>query len=41
LVGVIEKDPVMTLRILRVVNSAYYALPKKTASVAQAVVYLG
>lgn len=41
LVGVIEKDPVMTLRILRVINSAYYALPKKIGSVAQAVIYLG
>ncbi|WP_126445914.1 HDOD domain-containing protein [Sulfuricystis multivorans] len=41
LVGVIEKDPVMTLRILRVINSAYYALPNKIGSVGQAVVYLG
>lgn len=41
LVDVIEKDPVMTLRILRVINSAYYALPKKISSVAQAVIYLG
>lgn len=41
LVGVIEKDPVMTMRILRVINSAYYALPNKIGSVGQAVVYLG
>lgn len=41
LVGVIEKDPVMTMKILRVVNSAYYSLPNKVTSVNQAVVYLG
>lgn len=41
LVGVIEKDPVMTMKILRVINSAYYGLPNKIASVGQSVVYLG
>jgi putative nucleotidyltransferase with HDIG domain len=41
LVGVIEKDPVMTVKILRVINSAYYSLPKKITSVNQSVVYLG
>ena len=41
LVAVIEKDPVMTLKILRVVNSAFYGLPNKVTSVNQAVVYLG
>jgi len=41
LVGVIEKDPVMTMKILRVINSAYYGLPNKVTSVAQSVVYLG
>lgn len=41
LVGVIEKDPVMTLKILRVINSAYYGLPNKINSVGQSVVYLG
>ncbi len=41
LVGVIEKDPVMTMRILKVINSAYYALPTRIASVSQSVVYLG
>ena len=41
LVGVIDKDPVMTVKVLRVVNSAYYSLPYKVASVNQAVVYLG
>lgn len=41
LVGVVEKDPVMTMKILRVINSAYYALPQKITSVSQSVVYLG
>lgn len=41
LVGVIEKDPVMTMKILRIINSAYYGLPQRITSVAQAVVYLG
>lgn len=41
LVGVVEKDPVMTMKILRVINSAYYGLPNKITSVAQSVVYLG
>ena len=41
LVGVIEKDPVMTVKILKVINSAYYGLPNKINSVSQSVVYLG
>ena len=41
LVGVIEKDPVMTMKILKVINSAYYGLPQKITSVGQSVVYLG
>ena len=41
LVNVIEKDPVMTMKILKVINSAYYGLPNKITSVAQSVVYLG
>ena len=41
LVAVIEKDPVMTMKILRVINSAYYSLPNKITSVNQSVVYLG
>ena len=41
LVSVIEKDPVMTVKILRVINSAYYSLPNKITSVGQSVVYLG
>jgi putative nucleotidyltransferase with HDIG domain len=41
LVGVIEHDPVMTVKLLRIVNSASYGLPNKVASVNQAVLYLG
>jgi len=41
LVQVIDKDPVMTLKVLRVVNSAHYSLPKQVTSINHAVVYLG
>lgn len=41
LVQVIEKDPVVTVKVLRVVNSAYYSLPKQITSINHAVVYLG
>ena len=41
LVQVIDKDPVVTVKVLRVVNSAYYSLPKQVTSINHAVVYLG
>lgn len=41
LVEVIDKDPVVTVKILKVVNSAYYSLPRQITSVGHAVVYLG
>jgi putative nucleotidyltransferase with HDIG domain len=41
LVQVIDKDPVVTVKILKVVNSAYYSLPKQITSINHAVVYLG
>ncbi|MDT7515986.1 HDOD domain-containing protein [Rhodoferax mekongensis] len=41
LVDVIDKDPVVTVKILRVVNSAYYSLPRQVTSIGHAVVYLG
>lgn len=41
LVEVIDKDPVVTVKVLKVVNSAYYSLPKQITSVGHAVVYLG
>ncbi len=41
LVEVIDKDPVVTVKVLKVVNSAYYSLPKQITSVGEAVVYFG
>jgi putative nucleotidyltransferase with HDIG domain len=41
LVQVIDKDPVVTVKVLRAVNSAYYSLPKQITSINHAVVYLG
>lgn len=41
LIMVIEKDPVMTMKLLRILNSAYYSFPKQITSVSQSVVYLG
>lgn len=41
LVQVIGKDPVVTVKVLRVVNSAYYGLEKKITSIDHAVVFLG
>ena len=41
LVRVIDHDPVFTVKILRVVNSAYYSLPKQITSINHAVVYMG
>jgi len=41
LVQVIDKDPVVTVKILKVVNSAYYSLPRQITSINHAVVFLG
>jgi putative nucleotidyltransferase with HDIG domain len=41
LVQVIDHDPVLTMRILKVVNSAYYGLSQPIVSVKHAVVYIG
>ncbi len=41
IVRVIESDPVMTVKILKVINSAYYGLPKKITSIQRAVVHIG
>lgn len=41
LVDVIDKDPVVTVKILKVVNSAYFSLPKQVTSIGNAVVFLG
>ena len=41
LAQVIDKDPVLTVRLLKVVNSAYFRLPKQINAIGHAVVYLG
>ncbi|HOE43534.1 MAG TPA: HDOD domain-containing protein [Rhodoferax sp.] len=41
LVHVIGKDPVITIKVLRVVNSAYYSLSNQITSIDHAVVFLG
>ena len=41
LVEVIEHDPILTLNILKLVNSAYFGLATEVTSVKHAVVYLG
>ena len=41
MVGVIEHDPVMTMKLLKLVNSAYYSLPRQVISINHAVVYAG
>ncbi|RKX24914.1 MAG: hypothetical protein DRP45_07155, partial [Candidatus Zixiibacteriota bacterium] len=41
LAAVLVKDPVVTTRILRVVNSPYYGAARKIGSVSQAVVMIG
>lgn len=41
LVDVVDKDPVVTVKILKVVNSAYYNLPRQITSIGHAVVYMG
>ena len=41
LVSVIEKDPVMTMKLLHIINSAYYSFPKQITSVNQSIVFIG
>jgi putative nucleotidyltransferase with HDIG domain len=41
LVGVIEHDPILTLKVLKLVNSSYFGLASEITSVKHAVVYLG
>lgn len=40
-VQIIERDPVMTVKVLRIINSPYYGLPQKISSIPRAVVHLG
>lgn len=41
LVTVIDRDPVLTLKMLKVVNSAYFRLPRQINAIGHAVVFLG
>lgn len=41
IVQVIESDPLMTVKVLKVINSPFYGLPQKISSVQRAVVHLG
>lgn len=41
IVGVIDHDPVMTMKILKLVNSAYFGLSRKVTSINHSVVLLG
>ncbi len=41
LVEVVKRDPVLTLKILKLVNSPYFGLVKEVTSINQASVYLG
>lgn len=41
LVRVIERDPVVTVKVLQMVNSSFYCLPRKLTSANHAVAYLG
>lgn len=41
IVHVIESDPLMTVKVLRVINSPFYGLAQKISSVQRAVVHLG
>ncbi|UCC44659.1 MAG: HDOD domain-containing protein [Candidatus Zixiibacteriota bacterium] len=41
LAGVLEKDPALTAKVLRIVNSAFYGVGRQVGSVRQAVVTLG
>ena len=41
MVMVVEQDPVMTMKLLRVINSASYGFSKQVTSVNQAMVFLG
>lgn len=40
-VQIIECDPVMTVKVLKVINSPYYGVPQKISSIPRAVVHLG
>jgi HD-like signal output (HDOD) protein len=41
LTSIVERDPAMATKLLQLVNSAFFGLPREISSVAQAVSYLG
>ena len=41
LVRLVEHDPILTMRVLRLVNSAYFGLSRQVTSIKQGVVYIG
>ncbi|TPV95890.1 MAG: HDOD domain-containing protein [Myxococcales bacterium FL481] len=41
LVGIIERDAGLATKVLQIVNSAFFGLPKRTSSIGQAVKYIG
>lgn len=41
LVRLVEHDPILTARVLRLVNSAYFGLGREVTSIGQGVVYIG
>jgi HD-like signal output (HDOD) protein/CheY-like chemotaxis protein len=41
LVDIVETDPAMSTKVLQLVNSAYFGLPRRTSSILEAVRYLG
>jgi putative nucleotidyltransferase with HDIG domain len=41
LISVIEHDPILTLKILKLVNSSYFGLSREVTSVKKSVVYIG
>ncbi len=38
---IVERDPAMSVKVLQLVNSAYFGMPQRTESIARAVTYLG
>lgn len=41
LVRLVEHDPILTMKVLKLVNSAYFGLSRKVSSIKQGVVYVG
>jgi putative nucleotidyltransferase with HDIG domain len=41
LADIVEQDPAMAVKVLQLVNSSYFGLPKRLTSIRQAVSYLG